>query len=89
MSSPNKALPFFSTADEIQNAIHKTAELLQRTPSPPVHALQQSIKGIHVPTLPPILTAPQYAEAPRVHKVNNIVTEAPRVAPVFIQQSGP
>ena len=58
LSSPNKNFPFFSTTDEVQNAIHKTTELLQCTTTPTVHEAKQSIKDIHVPTLPPILTAP-------------------------------
>ena len=87
--SPHRALPFFSNTDEVQHAIHKTAELLQCTTMPPIHALQHNLINVHVPTLPPILTAPQYAAALRVHTVHNIVTKIPRVAYVCIQQSGP
>ena len=89
LSCPHKTLPFFSNTDEVQQAIHKTAELLHRSSTPPSHVLPLTSKHVHVPTLPPILTAPQYAAAPRVHSVQNIVTKVPRVAPVCIQQSGP
>ena len=67
----------------------KTAEILQLATTLPTQEVKQRIKGIQVPTLPPITTAPQYAAALRVQKVNHTITELPRVAPICIKQCGP